>query len=319
MAAKQEASAPKQVQYEVIKVFGVDPFPEKPGALVRGYETSTEFVPDLIDPFAFVPKVLRALMAARSLKRPLRIHGPRGCGKSEHAEQFCARLNLPVVKFACHNQVEITDLLGSWLLVEGKMVWQDGPLTIAARNGYVFILEEDDALNPGLRLVMQDIVRGKPLVLAAKGGEVIKPREGFWVIATSNTRGAGNESGDHHGVVHQNKASLERFYHYEMDYLEMEVEEGLLSRKYPKFPDEQVVEFVAFANAIRKLYKEAKVEDPLSTRVLMDWIDAMIVLGDAREAFDLAHGGGVSETDRKTLDEQWSLIIEGKAQKKKTP
>lgn len=317
MAAKQETSAPKLVQYEVIKAFGVNPYPEKTGALVRGYDLPTENVPVRIDPFAFDAKALRALMAARSLKRPLRIWGPRGCGKTEHGEQFCARLNLPVVKFPCHKQVEITDLLGSWLLVEGKMVWQDGPLTTAARNGYVFILEEDDALDPGLRLVMQDIVRGKPLVLAAKGGEVVKPADGFWVVATSNTRGSGNEFGDAHGVVHQNKASLERFYHFEMDYLVPEVEGGLLGQKYPNLPQEQLVVILQYAGAVRKLYKETKLGDPLSTRVLMDWIDVMPVLGNMREAFDLAHGNGVSQADRKTLDEQWSLIIEGKSKPKK--
>ena len=43
---------------------------------------------------------------------------------------------------ACHDDLSASDLTGRWLVRGGETVWQDGPLTRAARLGAICYLDE---------------------------------------------------------------------------------------------------------------------------------------------------------------------------------
>jgi nitric oxide reductase NorQ protein len=52
------------------------------------------------------------------------------------------RLGRPLVTVACHDDLSASDLTGRWLVRDGETVWQDGPLTRAARVGAICYLDE---------------------------------------------------------------------------------------------------------------------------------------------------------------------------------
>jgi hypothetical protein len=66
---------------------------------------------------------------------------------------------------------------------------------------------------------------------------------------------------------------------------------------------------VKFVNVVRNLYVEMKVEDPITTRVLVTWIEAMEALGDMQEAFCMAHFDALSMEDQSSLLEQYTLVM----------
>ena len=70
------------------------------------------------------------------------LKGPTGCGKTRFVEHMAWRLDRPLVTVACHDDFSASDLTGRWLVRGGETVWQDGPLTRAARDGAICYLDE---------------------------------------------------------------------------------------------------------------------------------------------------------------------------------
>ncbi len=103
------------------------------------------------------------------------------------------------------------DLIGQFMLIEGETRFVHGPLAVAARDGHLLVLNEMDVLDAAELAGLNDIVEGAPLVIAANGGEVIRPHPKFRLIATGNSAGSGDTSGLYQGVLRQNLAFLDRF------------------------------------------------------------------------------------------------------------
>jgi len=79
--------------------------------------------------------------AAYRLRMPLVLKGPTGCGKTRFMEHMAWRLQRPLITVACNEDMTASDLVGRFLLDANGTVWQDGPLTIAARYGAVCFLD----------------------------------------------------------------------------------------------------------------------------------------------------------------------------------
>ena len=118
---------------------------------------------------------------------PVMITGHSGNGKTMSIEQACACLKR---KFVCVSMTQDTDegdLLGNYVLVDGSMIWRDGPVTVAARAGAVLCIDEIDYGAQNLSC-LQRVFEGKPFLLKKKN-EVIYPELGFTIFCTGNTKG----------------------------------------------------------------------------------------------------------------------------------
>lgn len=74
---------------------------------------------------------------------PLFISGPHGSGKTSFVNQYCARVNAPVISITARARLDRTDLIGGYVIDKDKsMRFADGPLTRAWRHGCVFLVNE---------------------------------------------------------------------------------------------------------------------------------------------------------------------------------
>src|SRR5690606_40905789 len=55
----------------------------------------------------------------------------------------------------------------------------DGPLTKAMREGFIFVLDEYDTLDPAVSVGLHAVLEGRPLVIPENGGEIIHPHPNF--------------------------------------------------------------------------------------------------------------------------------------------
>ncbi|AGG89011.1 AAA family ATPase [Rhodanobacter denitrificans] len=205
-------------------------------------------------------------------KEGLQLIGPTGSGKTSLIEQVCARLNVPVVSVTAHERMEVPELISSIVAFEGSTMTVDGPLTMAIRNGWPFVLNESDLLESGTATGLNDIIERGFLVIPSTN-ELVRAAQGFAFIATSNTGGAGDDLGAYVGTKVQNLAFRDRFLKVVVDYMDEPTELKLLERKFPSTSVQVLKGFIAVANMIREGFKAGTGLDvTMSTRTLVRWV-----------------------------------------------
>ena len=119
-------------------------FSGKPsGTTILGYSDPSVYTPK-IDPMYAFHESSRDVIVWFLMEKadPLYVYGPSGCGKSSQIRQIAARLNYPVFEATGHDRLEFPDLIGHLSVQNGNMEFQDGPLTMAMKQGGIFLFNE---------------------------------------------------------------------------------------------------------------------------------------------------------------------------------
>ena len=213
------------------------------------------------------------------------ITGLSGNGKTLMVEQVCAKLRRECYRVNITAQTDEDDLLGGFRLINGNTVWQDGPVVSAMKNGGVLLLDEIDLGGRNL-MCLQSVLEGKGIFLK-KIGQWVKPADGFTVFATANTKGKGSDDGRFVGTGVMNEAMLDRFpITLEQPYPTRSTEKKILTKAGcddADFADH----LTKWAEIIRKSFYEGAVDEIISTRRLVDIVDAWDIFGDKSKAIAL--------------------------------
>lgn len=140
---------------------------------------------------------------------PIMMYGDSGSGKTFMATQIAARLNRPAVRVNITRFTDEYDLLGGYRLEQGTMHYDHGPVLRAAIHGAVLVLDELDQGGAGIMCLLP-VLEGKPFYVT-KWNQWVTPAPGFAVIATGNTDGRGDTTGDFTHTTILNRALRERF------------------------------------------------------------------------------------------------------------
>jgi MoxR-like ATPase len=159
----------------------------------------------------------------------------------------------------------------------------------ALERGAVLLLDEIDLASNKI-LCLQSILEGKGVFLK-KTGRYVKPAAGFTIVATANTKGKGSDDGRFIGTNVLNEAFLERFaLTFEQDYPAPKTEQKILQKLSAKLGclDEEFCEkLAAWADIIRKTFKEGGVDEVISTRRLSHIIRAYSIFGKRMKAIQV--------------------------------
>ncbi len=209
------------------------------------------------------------------------ITGLSGNGKTLMVEQVCAKLKRECYRVNITSQTDEDDLLGGFRLINGNTVWQDGPVVSAMKNGGVLLLDEID-LGTANMMCLQSVLEGKGVFLK-KIGEWVTPANGFTVLATANTKGKGSDDGRFIGTGIMNEAMLDRFpVTFEQPYPTPAIEKKILSKAGA---EQSFAEHLTrWADIIRKSFYEGAVDEIVSTRRLVDIVNAESIFGDRAKA-----------------------------------
>lgn len=216
---------------------------------------------------------------------PMYITGLSGNGKTMMVEQVCAVEKRECIRVNITIETDEDDLIGGFRLMDGRTVWQNGPVISAMERGAILLLDEVD-LGSNKMMCLQPVLEGKPVYLK-KINKLVSPAPGFNIVATANTKGKGSEDGRFIGTNVQNEAFLERFsVTMEQEYPAMTVERKILTNVLAanEIEDTDFAEkLVTWADVIRKSFYEGAVSEIISTRRLVHICEAYSIFGKNRE------------------------------------
>ena len=231
---------------------------------------------------------------------PTFICGLSGNGKTMMVEQVCAKLKKEAIRVNISIETDEDDLIGGNTLVDGNVVYREGPVLTAMKRGAILILDEIDRGSNKL-MCLQAILEGKPY-FNKKSGEVVTPATGFNVIATANTKGKGSDDGKFMGAQVLDEAFLERFaITVEQEYPSSVQEKKIVMNKMgvAECVDEDFADkLVMWADIIRKTFYEGGIDELVSTRRLEHIVKAYAMFSDRLKAIQLCVNR--FDTDTKT-------------------
>ena len=236
---------------------------------------------------------------------PVFVTGLSGNGKTFMIEQACAKAKREMYRVNITIETDEDDLLGGFRLVNGETVWFDGPVVEAMRKGAVLLLDEVDLASTKI-MCLQPVLEGKGVFLK-KINEWVECAEGFNIIATANTKGKGDETGNFIGAGVLNEAFLERFpITIEQDYPSNVVEKKILNKVFDKLnvSDSEFVEkLVNWADIIRKTYIEGAIDELITTRRLVHISNAYAIFNmDRMKAISMCVNRFDDETKSAMVD-----------------
>ena len=220
---------------------------------------------------------------------PVFITGLSGNGKTMGVTQACAEAKKELIRVNITIETDEDDLLGGYRLKDGQTVWQNGPVIEAMERGATLLLDEIDLASNKI-MCLQPILEGSG-IFVKKINKFVKPKNGFNVIATANTKGQGSEDGKFIGTNVLIEAFLERFpITFEQKYPSASIEEKILVNtlaKSGKKDKDFCKKLVTWADVIRKTYFDGGVDEIISTRRLVHIIQAYSIFNKKVKAIEV--------------------------------
>jgi hypothetical protein len=235
---------------------------------------------------------------------PVFITGLSGNGKTMSVLQACAEAKKECIRVNVTIETDEDDLLGGYRLKDGQTVWQNGPVIEAMERGALLLLDEIDLASNKI-MCLQPILEGSG-VFVKKINKFVKPKDGFNVVATANTKGQGSEDGKFIGTNILNEAFLERFpVTFEQRYPNAKTEEKILNNTLEatgKKDANYVNKLVTWADVIRKTYFDGGVDEIISTRRLVHIVQAYSIFSNKLKAIELCTNRFDEDTKTSFVD-----------------
>lgn len=203
---------------------------------------------------------IAAFEAARSMRLPLLLKGPTGCGKTRFVEHMAWRLRLPLVTVACHEDLSAGDLAGRWLLDAQGTRWMDGPLALAARHGAICYLDELMEARADTTVLLHPLADTRRALPLERRGELLQAHRDFQLVVSYNP--------GYQGLHRDLKPSTrQRFVALGFDYPDPEVEAAIVAHE-GGVDGELAQRLVQLATRTRRLRDEG-LDEGASTRMLV--------------------------------------------------
>lgn len=240
--------------------------------------------------------------------------GKHGVGKDRLVLHICAKTNRPVIRLVANDDPDFIDLLvGTYQPDEdGNFTHKKGLLSVAIENGYVFVIDEFNALSGKVQTMLNKILEGSDQnqLVIPETNEVIEPHEQFRFVATQNP----NEVG-YGGREDLDQATSSRFIPVEVPPLQTSGEKKVVAGETHWDEDDAALDTLlsddgGVITGIRSLKDMGKVSTWVSTRDVIQIGRMAEKLGDVRSAAELVLVGRAAPEDKDAIqsnisDQNW--------------
>lgn len=198
--------------------------------------------------------------SAYSVRMPMMLKGPTGCGKTRFVEYMAHKLGRPLITVACNEDMTASDLVGRFLLDANGTRWQDGPLAIAARHGAICYLDEVVEARQDTTVIIHPLTDSRRVLPLEKKGELIECHPDFFIVISYNP-------GYQSLMKDLKQSTKQRFGALDFNYPDIEVESQIVSHE-GKVDNETARKLVHIGERARNL-KGHGLDEGISTRMLI--------------------------------------------------
>lgn len=198
--------------------------------------------------------------SAYSVRMPMMLKGPTGCGKTRFVEYMAWKLGRPLITVACNEDMTASDLVGRFLLDASGTRWQDGPLAIAARLGAICYLDEVVEARQDTTVVIHPLTDARRVLPLEKKGELIQAHPDFQLVISYNP-------GYQSLMKDLKQSTKQRFGALDFNYPSHEIEAEIVAHE-TKVSLEVASKLVSIAERARNL-KGHGLDEGISTRMLI--------------------------------------------------
>jgi nitric oxide reductase NorQ protein len=227
---------------------------KKNGIAIENYHITEE-------PFYLpVKDEIECFEAAYSLRLPVMLKGPTGCGKTRFIEYMAWKTGRPLVTIACHEDLTASDLVGRYLLAGEETVWSDGPLSLAVKHGAICYLDEVVEARKDTTVVIHPLTDDRRILLQEKRGLLLESHPDFSLVISYNP--------GYQSVMKDLKHSTrQRFVALKFTYPAEDKERTIIMKE--SSVDEKTAEsLVSLGEMVRNL-RQHGLEEGISTRLLV--------------------------------------------------
>ena len=235
----------------------------------------------------FYPDNANLVYEALMLDQKVILSGPTGSGKSTFLSEMAKANNWKFYRMNLNNGTTASQFVGKpWTEETEKgitITFRYGMLPIAMKYAIdhpdqtvLFLADEIDAALPENLFTIQRLLEDNTLVLAENFGEIIEAPNNFKIVATMNTKGAGDTTGLYQGTNTMNEAFMDRWMMFEFDYCE-KAERVILKKS--GINDIDVDKVLEFVKGVRRQIKTGDILTTFSTRKLKQWALFMVKWG----------------------------------------
>ncbi|CAK7356901.1 unnamed protein product [Dovyalis caffra] len=135
-----------------------------------------------------VKKQLENVARAVFIKRyPVLLQGPTSSGKTSLVQYLAARTGHEFVRINNHEHTDLQEYLGSYISdAQGKLVFQEGVLVKAVRNGYWIVLDELNLAPSDVLEALNRLLDDNRELFVPELRETVRAHPNFMLFATQN-------------------------------------------------------------------------------------------------------------------------------------
>ena len=259
-------------------------------------EKPSPYVPEINPEYVFDADMVARVLRSYAARENMMFNGEKGTGKSSFVQQFCARLNIPLMTINGGPGLDETYLMGSKTIENGSVKAVDGVLSYCLRHGIAVMIDEVAAIKPSVLVSINDVLNGDQVItlkhhgldptvtpddLAKEEGNMtIKRHPRFRLFATDNTGGKMSRDPRYVGVNTQNSAVRSRFTCFKMAFMKPALElKALIGSTQGALPVEVAKFMIELAIRIRASFEQGEMTDTVSFRELQRWARKSLVYG----------------------------------------
>ena len=209
------------------------------------------------------------VMHALAEGEPLMLIGDSGVGKSRLIQYLAQETNTPLMAPCGHAEMTVESLLGCMTAVNGSTVWQDGVLPEAMKRGYWLMIEEVNAIDPGVAKSLNEVIDNRSVTITIAGRpRTVRASESFRLICATNPP----DNPIYKGIESMSFELMDRFDTVVwLDYLSPEKEAEVVAERSGYQDMARIRKMIEFANSVREGMRKSEIFGTVTTRGLISW------------------------------------------------